>query len=139
MKERVWVVAGTEGQFYDYIKDKPLNSDKKYFYVYSPDTLRGFVNPHGVFVGSWRYRKDIGDILHELNIRSSVTNPTVKKLLHELSSRPVPKTAMQVMEETIHYRSQEIASQIDMEVLKSLMVSEPTTKPISAKEFFDLL
>jgi hypothetical protein len=139
MKERVWVICGNMTEYQNYVRSKPLNSDKKYFFVGGPDVLRGFVNPHGVFVGSWRYRKDIGDILHELNIRSSVTNPTVKKLLHELSSRPVPKTAMQVMEEAIQHQTLAMAKQMDIEVLNSLMHSGQTTKPISAKEFFDLM
>lgn len=121
MKERVWVIAGNESQFHNYVRNKPLNGDKKYFYVYSADTLRGFVNPHGVFVGGWRFRKDIGDILHELNVRSSVPNPTVEKLLRELSPRPVPKTAMQVMEEAIQHQTLAMAKQMDIEVLNSMM------------------
>lgn len=134
MKERVWVVSGTEGQFYDYIKDKPLNSDKKYFYVYSPDTLRGFVNPHGVFVGTWRNRLDIHDIIHQLIISTRTDTSNLSKLFLTLPEQNHRiKTAQQTLEDAIEAASLAMAKRIDSDVLQQLRMSSIAIDEVSAK------
>ncbi len=85
MKHRVWVIAGNEHQYHDYVRNKPLNGDKKYSYVYAPDTLRGFTNPHGVFIGTWRERPDILDILQQLIISTTENTDKLQNLRVEIS------------------------------------------------------
>ena len=78
--EKIFVVAGNMEQAMTYAKMK-LNeqfgnslktgetfsgSMSDYVYVKGVDTLRGFNKVHGVFIGSFRERADIRDIVREI-------------------------------------------------------------------------
>ena len=65
----VYVVAGTYAQYLLYAKNK-TGDDKFYIYVNSPDTLRGILDPHGVFIGTWMNRPDADQIIDNLLVAS---------------------------------------------------------------------
>jgi hypothetical protein len=98
---KIFVVAGTSHEANYWIinhlaKRYPSNTSASmsdYVYVSSPDTLKGVRDPHGVFVGNWRDRPDIYEIVQTL-IWSSIH---VNKKLHDIHNslkpkvRPTPK------------------------------------------------
>ncbi|CAB5220914.1 hypothetical protein UFOVP240_54 [uncultured Caudovirales phage] len=77
---KTFVIAGNWNEFTYYTRDKILNGTS-YVYVSSPDTLRGHQDIHGMFIGTWRERKDIADILDTLITRT--TNTDVIKDLYQ--------------------------------------------------------
>jgi len=83
---KIFVIAGNIQQYNYYIKAKGF--DKLYVYVSSPDTLRGHQDVHGVFIGTWRERKDIVDILDTLIIRTSSTD-VIKDMYKEIGKPPL--------------------------------------------------
>ncbi len=78
----IYIVAGNYREFVDYIRKKQWEFVKtpilpggevvpEYRYVYGVDTLRGLSTIKGVYIGTWRNRKDIGEILTMINIIKS--------------------------------------------------------------------
>lgn len=72
MNDRFFVVAGTRAEFESFIRRISLKlweegkteiSLSHFIYVDSCDKIRGMRDIHGWFVGSWRERKDILEIL----------------------------------------------------------------------------
>jgi hypothetical protein len=116
MKERVWVVCGNMREFDIYVRNKPLNGDKKYSYVDRADTLRGIRNPHGVLVGNWKHRDDIIQILEQLIITSE--NPSnlqdIKRDLIRSASAAVTHSA------AVSNAAKLLADAIDQQVLDSI-------------------
>jgi hypothetical protein len=55
-----------------------------YIYVDDVSRIKGYSNPHGVFVGSWRERKDILDIAITLHVSSANNNPALMNIIREL-------------------------------------------------------
>jgi hypothetical protein len=47
------------------------------------DKLRGTRNPHGVFIGTWRDRKDLHDICIQLNLSHDFQNPAIQKIMQD--------------------------------------------------------
>jgi hypothetical protein len=115
MKQRVWVVAGSEFQFHEYVKGKPLNDDRKYSYVYRPETLRGFVNPHGVFIGTWKHRSDIIPILDMLIVCTHENTDKLHKIRIELMQKA---SHTQMHSAAISNASQMLAKEIDKQLLE---------------------
>jgi hypothetical protein len=75
----IYVVAGNFREFADYARKKQwefMNASTtsvgdimpEYWYVYGLDTLRGLSTIKGVYIGTWRMRKDIGEIQTMINI-----------------------------------------------------------------------
>lgn len=90
----IFVVAGTEPQAYEYINRKleerlrngeEVSKVDDYKYVHGPDVLRGVRDPRGVFIGTWRERKDIKEIVETLLMQSVHVNPTLGKIWKELN------------------------------------------------------
>lgn len=88
---RTLVIAGTEHEanywiIQDLGKKYPRNTSlsmSDYIIVHNQDQLRGMlVNPKGVFVGTWRERKDIFEILNTLLVR--MTEPSKHKIIQDL-------------------------------------------------------
>lgn len=77
-----WVIAGTFEQANLYSKQN-REDGVVYKFLSRPEMLRGISNPHGVFVGSWRSRTDILEILDILVMSSHEHNPTLVKLRGE--------------------------------------------------------
>lgn len=91
---KIWVIAGNASQADAWIKsdlDRRWDAGEKtisrssYIQLVSPNHLRGISNPRGVFVGTWRQRKDIQDIVETLMLCSD-NNQVLKGIYHELQS-----------------------------------------------------
>jgi hypothetical protein len=78
----IYIVAGNYREFVDYIRKKQWEFVKtpilpvgevvpEYRYVYGVDTLRGLSTIKGVYIGTWRMRKDIEAIQEYINIIKS--------------------------------------------------------------------
>ena len=78
MSDKYYVICGTRQEYNEFIQRKALElfnqgdtsvSLSQFVYVNSSDQLKGLVAPHGWFVGTWRDRSNIYEILHELRTR----------------------------------------------------------------------
>ena len=90
---KTFVIAGTHEQGMRWVKQNitahatthgSWRSLSDYIIVQSVINLKGYSNPHGVFVGTWRERKDISEILHNIHFQSSPSNLKIIELLKEL-------------------------------------------------------
>jgi hypothetical protein len=95
----IYVVAGNHEEAYQYINRKleerirngeQVSKVDDYTYVRDVNTLRGILNPKGVFIGSWKDRKDIGDIVQQLVVTQSHVNPVLIKILKQLKLKKLP-------------------------------------------------
>jgi hypothetical protein len=89
---KIYVIAGDRRQADIWIKS---NLEKRrisgettlswsdYVVVTNPDRIMGVRDPHGVFIGTWRERKDIIDIMEFLLARSS-NNTRLQEIYKEL-------------------------------------------------------
>ena len=130
MKQRVWVIAGNVFQFNDYVKSKPLNEDKKYAYVSDVNSLRGFSNPHGVFIGTWKSRNDILAIIDQLIVSTSDNTDKLHKIRIEL----MQKATHNQTQAAVQSASDMLAKAIDQEVLDQLV-----GKPKVVQTVFDIM
>jgi hypothetical protein len=127
MKQRVWVIAGNVHQYNEYIRNKPLNGDKKYSYVAGVHVLKGYSNPHGVFIGSWKHRNDIIEILEQLIVSTSDNTDKLQKIRTDLIKNATKEAAIQSA-------SDMLAKAIDQEVLDQLV-----GKPKVVQTVFDIM
>lgn len=129
---KFYVVAGNIHQFLHYRADK-FNSLRDtvdginindFVNVSSHNVLKGVVNPHGVFIGTWRDRLDIIEVLNTLSICSRVRNPALDNLRSEIIPpiKPTPKiygkTATQCY---IDEAADLLAKEIDKEFINQLI------------------
>ena len=56
----------------------------EYIIVSNPDQLLGIRNPHGVFVGTWREREDIKEIVETLYRQSDRVNEDLERILCDI-------------------------------------------------------
>jgi hypothetical protein len=91
------VVAGTQHEAnYWIIQDlgkNPSNTSlsmSDYIIVHSPDQLRGMRDPKGIFIGTWRNRKDIFEILSTLLV--NMTDQTKHKIIQDLLVQHIIET-----------------------------------------------
>lgn len=89
---KYFVIAGTRSEYMEFVHKKVNElllsttvSFSDFVYVDSADNLRGYSNPKGWFVGSWREKKGINEIIVCLHIAKSqyVPNPEFEKILIE--------------------------------------------------------
>ncbi len=74
MNEKFYVIAGNRNEFEnfchnkcnDLIKEGKTVSLSNFVYVISPIQLKGLSSPHGWFIGSWRTRHNIKEIVNTL-------------------------------------------------------------------------
>lgn len=125
MKQRVWVVAGNVNEYNNYVREKRLNSDKKYQYVYDAMVLRGYSNPHGVFIGTWKHRDDIIQILDQLIISTVDKTDKLHKIRTDLIRNATPAAAHSAQ---VSRAAQMLSDAIDAEVLQKM------TQPYSWSE-----
>ena len=98
---KTFVVAGTYQEAQNWIKQDlekrwPNNTSlslSDYKYISHADDVKGYTNPHGVFVGNWLGRPDIFEIVEALMLRSTHVNKTLGKIYGDLKPkvRPTPK------------------------------------------------
>ena len=61
LSEPCYVVAGTYAQYGAWLQRKGHNP-QHYVYVSSVDVIRGLSTIHGLYIGTWKERKDIEEI-----------------------------------------------------------------------------
>ena len=92
------VVAGNAAEanywiIQDLGKKYPSNTSlsmSDYIIVHSPDQLRGMRDPKGIFIGTWRNRKDIFEILNMLLV--NMTIPSKHKIIQDLLVQHIIET-----------------------------------------------
>ena len=92
------MIAGTvnEAQYWimqDLGKRYPNNTSlsmSDYIIVHNVDQLRGRRDPTGIFVGTWRERKDIFELLSQLLV--NMTDPTKHKIIQDLLIQHIQHT-----------------------------------------------
>lgn len=91
---KIFVIAYSKAEADHWIKsniDKRIKqgtttiSLSEYVYVDNALRLRGIRDPHGVFVGRWRERTDIVDIVENLLMNSIHVNKELQRILHEVA------------------------------------------------------
>ena len=81
MNDRIFIIAGTYDQYKQWVKE---NIDRFYkentsislsnfSYVLLPDTIKGYRNPHGFFIGTWIERHDLEPIFQQLLMATDIT------------------------------------------------------------------
>ena len=55
-----------------------------YIYVDDVSRIKGYSNPHGKFIGTWKERWDIREIVEQLLISTMPPNPTLIQIRKEL-------------------------------------------------------
>lgn len=91
-----------------------------YCYVSGEQSLRGYRNPHGVFIGTWRDRSDIIEIVNLLLIQSEYKNDKLRDLAHEVNAKMTHAKAFSIA-------SKQLADDIDKQILKRLMMMTVAT------------
>lgn len=98
---RIFVIAYSKAEADHWIKsniDKRLRqgattlSLSEYVYVDDAIRIRGIRDPHGVFVGRWRERLDIADIVENLLMNSIHVNKELERIRDEITPRPIRLT-----------------------------------------------
>ena len=82
MNQKIFIIAGTYEQYKHWIRkniDRIYQSDpsksitlSNFVYVSEPDQLRGHREVHGYFVGTYRNRPDIRDIVQHIRYINSI-------------------------------------------------------------------
>lgn len=73
---KIYVVAGNKEQYENYIRKKAAEliasgtsvTLSHFVYVYDAQMLRGLYEVHGFFVGTYRERNDINDIVEQIRL-----------------------------------------------------------------------
>lgn len=83
MNQKFFIIAGTHDQYRNWVKrniDRIYQSDpsrsislSNFVYVSRPDVLRGHREVHGYFVGTFRNRPDIRDIVQHIRYINSIS------------------------------------------------------------------
>lgn len=92
MSNKYFVIAGNRSEYMDFVHKKVNElllsttvSFSDFVYVDSADNLRGYSNPKGWFVGSWREKKGINEIMVQLSLakRGHVLGSEFQEILME--------------------------------------------------------
>lgn len=92
MSNKYFVIAGNRSEYMDFVHKKVNElllsttvSFSDFVYVDSADNLRGYSNPKGWFVGSWREKKGINEIMVQLLLtkRNYALLPEFEEILTE--------------------------------------------------------
>lgn len=94
MFDKYFVIAGTRSQYMAFVHIKvneffqcgqKLITFSHFVYVDSADDLRGYSNPKGWFIGSWREKKGINEIIVQLLLakRNYALRPEFEEILKE--------------------------------------------------------
>jgi hypothetical protein len=130
---KIFVIAGTQQEAQLWIAKNYQErvaigdqqaSTRDYKYISHADDVKGYTNPHGVFVGNWLGRPDILEIVEALLQRSTHVNTALGKIYKDLKPkvRPTPKlTGSQITQIYIDEAAEIMAQEIDNEVIKSLI------------------
>lgn len=93
MSNKYFVIAGNRSEYMEFVTKKVNECVKSgqfisytdFVYVDGVESLKGYSNPKGWFVGSWREKKGINEIIVQLYFAKSqyVLNPEFEKILIE--------------------------------------------------------
>jgi len=63
--QKLWVIAGNRHEYNNYITEKDRKGEdiRNLLYLIDADKLYGSSEVHGVFIGTWRNRTDINEII----------------------------------------------------------------------------
>lgn len=129
---KIFVIAGTYQEAQSWIAKNYQErvaigdqqaSTRDYKYISHADDVKGYTNPHGVFIGNWLGRPDIFEIVEALMLRSTHVNKALGKIYSDLKPkvRPTPKlSGSQITQAYIDEAAQLMAQEIDAEVIKNL-------------------
>ncbi len=91
--KRKFVVAGTFGEYKDYIERKGYDR-REYIYVSDISTIRGLYSISGVYIGTWKNRPDISQIQSQIKIikerelaANAMSNHIDRRLLDETTRK----------------------------------------------------
>jgi hypothetical protein len=87
---KILVIAGSFIGAESWILNNPHRPWSDYTIVHNPDQLRGMRDPSGVFVGNWRERADIFEILNMLLV--NMTIPSKKAIIQDLLVKHIIET-----------------------------------------------
>ena len=134
---KIYVIAGNTQEFLHYRADKWTSlkdtvdgiNINDFINVSSCNVLRGVTNPHGVFIGTWRNRLDINEVLNTLSLFSHAPNAALDKIRSEIVPpiKPTPKIRPS-SEDVVNAAAERLAKEIDEEVVKQL-INSPTIRP----------
>ena len=83
-----WVIAGSNAQFLTWMQSNQHKyPNVRLMHVSNANVIRGFTNPHGIFVGTWLDRPDIEDILMVLWTSTHETNEGLSRALELFKER----------------------------------------------------
>lgn len=95
--DRYFIVAGNHAEYKNWFwKNRsrfPDNNISDFIYVQSLIVLRGYANPHGFFIGTFRYRADLHEIVQTIIMCShNMSNQDKTKLIDSIlpPARPAP-------------------------------------------------
>lgn len=80
----IFIVAGTAEEAETWMLNNNLKHGDMYIKVDTVEDVDRYLNPHGVFVGTWRDRKDILEILELLNKNSLMNNMKLQQTYEQL-------------------------------------------------------
>jgi hypothetical protein len=92
MNDRIFVISGTNEEYSRFIRIKCEElyranntsiSLSNFVFVSSVDKLRGYRDPHGYFIGTWRSRRDIEEILYVIQTAITTSNFALDKVFLE--------------------------------------------------------
>ena len=91
--DKIFVIAGNDKQAIKWMKGNNQkrwdNGDTSatlsdYVIVENPTIMRGHRNPHGFFIGTWKDRSDIMDIVMAIMNATYETNLNLRKIWNEI-------------------------------------------------------
>ena len=135
---KIFVIAGTREQANQWIKSNLEKRAKSgvttlswsdYVVVNDPVKVRGYSDPHGVFIGTWRDRPDIEEIVEHLFLSCNHINRDLERIRQEVrmnSKKPTPKLKKVAggwinEEMAIALAAESLAKEIDEQAMKTVM------------------
>jgi hypothetical protein len=131
---KVYVIAGTATEARNWIDSNIRKrhasgntsvSLSDYVTITSAITLRGIVDPHGVFVGSWKDRLDIEEIVEALFMCSHAVNRDLEKIRNDVRAlnrvKPTPKIqGLRATSISIGELAEQLSNEIDNHVIQEM-------------------
>ena len=154
--QTIYVIAGNRNEYQEYSRSDRRDYLKTYYYVRDVDSLRGVRNPDGVFIGSFKNRPDIKELLAYMlvvmdnpnkikvirNIYESIqqveytaTMTSLKNQYYNLTTAVWkannPSSTYDTFKKTLDAKAAAMANELDQELLKELLNSpiEVTSMP----------
>ena len=154
---KIFVIAGTNQEAQNWIaknyQERAGMGDQQvsvrdYKYVATADDVKGYTNPHGVFVGNWLGRPDIYEIVEALMLRSTHVNRALGEIYKQVKpkTRPTPKlkkwvngSYTNVTDSYIDEAANLLAKEIDAEVMKQFNGGDITNRYNEVRKAMDSL